>query len=47
MFPNQFEYHRPNSVQAAAGLLMEKELHFLGTVLASPERPFAAVLGGA
>ena len=21
MFPNQFEYHRPNSVQAAAGLL--------------------------
>jgi phosphoglycerate kinase len=33
--------------QAAAGLLMEKELHYLGTVLASPERPFAAVLGGA
>jgi phosphoglycerate kinase len=33
--------------QAAAGLLMEKELHYLGSVLASPERPFVAVLGGA
>jgi phosphoglycerate kinase len=32
---------------SVAGLLMEKELHFLGMALASPERPFVAVLGGA
>jgi phosphoglycerate kinase len=30
-----------------AGLLMEKELNFLGKALAEPERPFAAVIGGA
>ena len=32
---------------AVAGLLMEKELNFLGRALASPARPFVAVLGGA
>src|SRR3989441_9234968 len=33
--------------QAAAGLLMEKELRYLGHALESPERPFVTVLGGA
>ena len=32
---------------AVAGLLMEKELEFLGKALASPQRPFVAILGGA
>jgi len=32
---------------AVAGLLMEKELTVLGGALASPQRPFAALLGGA
>ena len=32
---------------AGAGLLMEKELKYLGQALESPQRPFVAVLGGA
>jgi phosphoglycerate kinase len=32
---------------AGAGLLMQKELTYLGLALGSPERPFVAVIGGA
>ena len=32
---------------AVAGLLLEKELDYLGKALASPKRPFVAILGGA
>ena len=32
---------------AAAGLLMEKELKYLGKAIEHPERPFVVVLGGA
>jgi phosphoglycerate kinase len=37
------EHLRP----AVAGLLMERELEYLGEALANPSRPFVAVLGGA
>jgi phosphoglycerate kinase len=33
--------------QAAAGLLMEKELTYLGKAVSNPDRPFVAILGGA
>jgi len=33
--------------EAAAGLLMQKELDYLGRVISSPEHPFVAILGGA
>ena len=33
--------------KAAAGLLMEKELNYLGKALTNPTRPFVAILGGA
>jgi phosphoglycerate kinase len=32
---------------AVAGMLMEKELEYLGAALGDPERPFVAILGGA
>lgn len=38
---------RAKGERAVAGLLMEKELAFLGDTLENPERPFVAVLGGA
>jgi len=37
-------HHLP---KAAAGLLMEAELKYLGHALESPERPFVTILGGA
>jgi phosphoglycerate kinase len=33
--------------QAAAGLLMEKELEYLGKAVSNPDRPCVAILGGA
>ena len=33
--------------QAAAGLLMEKELTYLGKAISHPERPYVAIIGGA
>ena len=33
--------------KAAAGLLMQKELEYLGRVISNPEHPFISILGGA
>ena len=33
--------------QAAAGLLMEKEIKYIGRAISNPARPFVAILGGA
>ncbi|MCM3904012.1 MAG: phosphoglycerate kinase, partial [Pyrinomonadaceae bacterium] len=33
--------------KAAAGLLMQKELDYLGRVIGNPDHPFVAILGGA
>src|SRR5437773_2638987 len=33
--------------KAAAGLLMEKELAYLGKAISNPDRPYVAILGGA
>src|SRR5262249_23947215 len=33
--------------KSAAGLLMQKELEYLGKALEHPEKPFVAILGGA
>jgi len=33
--------------KSAAGLLMEKELAYLGKAISNPDRPFVAILGGA
>ena len=39
--------HHKHVARAAAGLLMEKELDYLGRVISNPEHPFVAILGGA
>jgi phosphoglycerate kinase len=36
-----------HDLPAVAGLLMEKELNFLGSALENPKRPFVAISGGA
>ena len=38
---------RERGGQAAAGLLMEKELDYLGKAVTEPRRPFVAIIGGA
>jgi len=36
-----------NMKETAAGLLLEKEIEFIGGALSKPQRPFVAILGGA
>ncbi len=38
---------RARGGEAAAGLLMEKELEYLGKAISDPARPFVAIIGGA
>lgn len=38
---------RTSRPRAAAGLLMEKELRYLGMAMGDPDRPFVTVIGGA
>ncbi len=37
----------PRTLPAAAGLLMEKEIEYFSRLLASPDHPYVAILGGA
>jgi phosphoglycerate kinase len=41
------EVMRSEGKRAVAGLLMQKELEFLGRAVRNPERPFTAIIGGA
>ncbi len=38
---------KSQSKPAVAGLLMQKEIEYLGSAVSNPERPFVAILGGA